>query len=84
MRPKIFLHVIFSRGQKRGERRIQPIAKLTNTALKGLVKKSGRHTDGGGLYFRVLGDDKAYWAFRYRVDGKVREMSLGPYPEELS
>ena len=55
--------------------------KLTNAALKSLIKKTGRHADGGGLYFRVIGDDKAYWAFRYPVDGKEREMSLGPYPE---
>jgi hypothetical protein len=55
--------------------------KLTNAALKRLIKKTGRHADGGGLYFRVLGDGKSYWAFRYRVDGKAREMSLGPYPE---
>jgi integrase len=57
------------------------MAKLTNAALKGLIKKPGRHSDGGGLYFRVIGDDKAYWAFRYTLDGKEREMSLGPYPE---
>jgi hypothetical protein len=57
------------------------MAKLTNAALKRLIKKTGRHADGGGLYFRVLGAGKAYWAFRYRLDGKAREMSLGPYPE---
>jgi integrase len=57
------------------------MAKLTNAALKSLIKKPGRHADGAGLYFRVIGDDKAYWAFRYTLDGKEREMSLGPYPE---
>jgi hypothetical protein len=57
------------------------MAKLTNAALKRLIQKSGRHADGGGLYFRVLGAGRAYWAFRYRVDGKAREMSLGTYPE---
>jgi hypothetical protein len=57
------------------------MAKLTNAALKGLIKKTGRHADGGGLYFRVLGEGRTYWAFRYRIDGKVREMSLGPFPE---
>jgi hypothetical protein len=57
------------------------MANVTNATLRGWIKKPGRHALGRGLYFRVLGDDKAYWAFRYRVDGRVREMSLGPYPE---
>jgi hypothetical protein len=30
------------------------MAKLTNAALKRLIKKPGRHGDGRGLYFRVL------------------------------
>jgi hypothetical protein len=54
---------------------------LTNAALKGLIKKPGRHGDGGGLYFRVVDPTKAYWAYRYRAGGRTREMSLGPYPE---
>jgi len=57
------------------------MTKLNNAALKSLIKKPGRHGDGGGLYFRVIGEGKAYWAFRYTLDGKEREMSLGPYPE---
>jgi len=55
--------------------------KLTQTSLRRLIKKPGRHGDGDGLYFRTLGDAKAYWVFRYRTGGKEREMSLGPYPE---
>jgi Arm DNA-binding domain len=54
---------------------------LTNAALKGLIKKPGRHGDGGGLYFRVVDSAKAYWAYRYRAGGRTHEMSLGPYPE---
>jgi integrase len=56
------------------------MAKLTNAGLRGLLKKPGRHGDGGGLFFRVVDPTKAYWAYRYRVDGKEREMSLGSYP----
>jgi hypothetical protein len=56
------------------------MAKLSNAALKGLIKKPGRHGDGAGLYFRVVDPAKAYWAYRYSVEGKVREMSLGTYP----
>jgi hypothetical protein len=57
------------------------MAKLTNAALKRLIKRTGRHADGGGLYFRVLGEARAYWVYRYRAGGRVREMSIGPYPE---
>ena len=55
--------------------------KLTQIALKSLIRKPGRHSDGGGLYFRVLNDAKAYFVYRYTVAGKERETSLGPYPE---
>ena len=33
------------------------------------------------LFFRVLGDHKAYFVYRFRIDRREREMSLGPYPE---
>ena len=55
--------------------------KLTQAALRGLIKKPGRYSDGGGLYFRVIGEGKAYFVYRYRVGGKERETSLGPFPE---
>ena len=55
--------------------------KLNPKELQTYIKKPGRHADGGGLYFRTLGLGRAYWAFRYRIDGREREMSLGAYPE---
>jgi integrase len=55
--------------------------KLTQAALRRVIKKTGRHGDGGGLYFRVIGEGKAYFVYRYRVGGKEREASLGPFPE---
>ena len=42
----------------------------------------GKYADGGGLYLRVRqGVDKliSQWLYRYRVAGRVREISLGPY-----
>jgi hypothetical protein len=57
------------------------MAKLNHAALKGLLRKRGRHSDGQGMYFRVLGGDKAYWVYRYRTNGREREYSIGPYPE---
>jgi integrase len=57
------------------------MGKLTEGALKRLIKKPGRHLDGQGLFYRVLGEGKSYFVYRYRVAGKEREMSLGPHPE---
>jgi integrase len=57
------------------------MVKLTQIALKSLVKKPGRHSDGGGLYFRVLGEGKSYWVYRFTVAGRERETSIGPFPE---
>jgi integrase len=58
-----------------------PKQNLTQLSLKSLLKRPGRHNDGGGLYFRVIGKGKAYFVFRYRLAGRERETSLGPYPE---
>src|ERR1700761_2208503 len=55
--------------------------RLTQAALRRLIKKTGRHSDGGGLYFRVIGEGKAYFVYRYRVGAGERETSLGPFPE---
>jgi integrase len=43
----------------------------------------GRHCDGGGLYLQVsrAKDGEALnrsWVFRYRLNGRLREMGLGP------
>ena len=59
------------------------MTKFTPPVLRGLIKKPGRHPDGEakGLYFRAVGDGKAYWVYRFRIAGREREMSLGPYPE---
>jgi integrase len=57
------------------------MTKLTPPSLRTLIKKTGRHSDGQGLFFRVLGDAKAYWVYRFRINSREREMSLGPYPE---
>ncbi|MDB5410289.1 MAG: integrase family protein, partial [Rhodospirillales bacterium] len=44
--------------------------------------------DGGGLYLRVAapGKDKTQpcsksWVFRFQLDGKRRDMGLGPFPD---
>ena len=57
------------------------MTELTPPRLKTLIKKPGRHADGAGLYFRTTGEGKAYFVYRYRLDGKAHEMSLGPFPD---
>jgi len=37
--------------------------------------------DGGGLYFRVSRTGSKSWVFRFQLDGKRRDMGLGPYPD---
>ena len=37
--------------------------------------------DGGGLYLRVSHTGSKSWVFRFQLDGKRRDMGLGPYPE---
>ncbi len=37
--------------------------------------------DGGGLYLRVSATRAKSWVFRFQLDGKRRDMGLGPYPD---
>jgi integrase len=55
--------------------------KLTKDDLAKLIDRPGRHGDGDGLYFRAIGERRAYFVYRYRAAGKEREVSIGPYPE---
>jgi integrase len=54
---------------------------LTLRTLPGLARKPGRHPDGQGLSLRVLDPERRYWSYRYRLNRKESEFSLGPYPE---
>jgi hypothetical protein len=51
--------------------------KLTARRVESLSKRKGRYLDGNGLFMRVLGPNKSYWVYRYRVHGVDREMSIG-------
>jgi integrase len=37
--------------------------------------------DGGGLYLRVSPTGSKSWVFRFQLNGKRRDMGLGPYPD---
>jgi Phage integrase central domain/Arm DNA-binding domain len=55
--------------------------KLTARAAETLAKagKRGKHSDGGGLYFRIDGR-RRNWIYLYTWRGKPRVMGLGGYP----
>ena len=48
------------------------------SAMKVRTAKPGRYGDGSGLYLLVRPNDARFWLFRYTVDGRMREMGLGP------
>jgi hypothetical protein len=37
----------------------------------------GRHADGGGLYLQVGSGGARSWVYRFKLDGREREMGLG-------
>ena len=53
--------------------------KLKNKQLIHL--KKGKHHDGGGLYIRIKKQGKGLWTYRFRINKKSHEMSLGTFPE---
>ena len=50
--------------------------RLAPTALKSLPP--GHHADGGNLWLQVSKTGTRNWVFRYDLDGRRREMGLGP------
>ncbi|WPD44500.1 integrase arm-type DNA-binding domain-containing protein [Pseudomonas aeruginosa] len=58
------------------------MGKLTTKTVESLVKGAiaGKTNDGDGLYFQVAKGGSASWIFRYKLDGRSREMGLGPFP----
>ncbi|MNO86919.1 Prophage CP4-57 integrase [compost metagenome] len=59
------------------------MVKLTVKGIAGLLKsgKRGYAGDGGNLYFKYSADGKGSWIFRYKWQGKSRDMGLGSYPD---
>jgi integrase len=52
-------------------------ARLTALAVQRAKKRPGMHADGGGLYLQVTANG-ASWIFRFMLNGRSREMGLGP------
>lgn len=55
---------------------------MAKSKLKALdVKRGeGKLFDGGGLYLTKPNPDKGRWTYRFKLNGKAREMGLGSYP----
>jgi hypothetical protein len=51
--------------------------RLTAIKVASLTRK-GLHPDGNGLYLRITESGTKSWIYRYVVDGKARDMGLGP------
>ncbi len=56
---------------------------ITDKTIKKLVPKNRRYTVrfGEGLFLRVLTSGKKSWVLRYYFAGKVRDFTLGSWPE---
>lgn len=57
--------------------------KLTDRAIKAFVAKAERGkklADGGGLHLFITPAGGTTWRIKYRVDGKEKIYSIGPYP----
>jgi integrase len=68
------LNILNGRGETSMARKI---GRLTGLAVT-RATKPGFYADGGGLYLRVGPTGAKSWVFRFRVDGKRRDMGLGP------
>jgi integrase len=53
------------------------IGKLTALAVE-RTKPRGYYGDGGGLFLQVSARGSKSWVFRFKDNGKLREMGLGP------
>lgn len=56
---------------------------LTDTKIRKLkpAEKQTRHADGEGLSLLLKPNGSKLWRFRYRHDGKQKDMAFGKYPE---
>jgi integrase len=54
------------------------VQRLTDRAVRNA--KVGFHADGTGLYLQVTSAAARSWVFRYKMNGRARDMGLGSYP----
>ncbi len=59
------------------------LGKLSDKAVKAFVAKAApgkKLADGGGLYLFIPPAGSANWRVKYRIEGKEKIYSVGPYP----
>ena len=87
-RLRLYAAILHVMGEWKGDR----VARIGKLKAVEVAKAKGPKVlhDGGGLYLRVApnrrdadGNEKPgskAWVFRFQLDGKRRDMGLGPYP----
>ncbi|MGH6860206.1 MAG: tyrosine-type recombinase/integrase [Phyllobacterium sp.] len=58
----------------------RPRYKLADKFIRSAYLKSGRYSDGGGLYLKVTPTGTKSWVFMWARDDRRREMGFGAYP----
>ncbi|HJZ15646.1 MAG TPA: Arm DNA-binding domain-containing protein, partial [Stellaceae bacterium] len=53
------------------------IGKLTTVSVR-QARRRGLYGDGGGLFLQVSPNGAKSWVFRFKKDGRLRVMGLGP------
>jgi integrase len=61
-------------------KRILPLSETKVRTAKP-QEKEYKLFDGGGLFLLVTPSGGKLWHFKYRLDGRERKLTLGPYPE---
>jgi integrase len=56
----------------------RPEKRLTTRTVE-TIRKPGLHADGAGLYLHVSKSGAKSWIFRWRNQGRLRDMGLGPF-----
>ena len=60
-------------GHEKTENRLSAVTVATS-------KGAGMYADGGGLYLQISNSGSKSWVFRFRFQGRRREMGLGALP----
>ena len=64
-------------GREAGAEMVRALHRLSNLRVE-RAKRPGMYADGGSLYLRVAEGGSKQWIFRYTVNGRNRDMGLGP------
>ncbi len=59
------------------------MSKLTVKFVEKKIREGNKSLigDGQGLYLKISAPGRASWVYRYKIEGKTRDMGIGKYPE---